>query len=348
MSWYRIEHGTVMYTHDVKGGKKRVVGADAGSFRSLAPNSCFAGYARDNNAVYYEGAKVPGADPRSFEPIANTYSDHLAWYAKDRARWYGAGAALASRRGGELQILDAGYAIHPEGAFFGARRLEPDGFEVLGRRGYARSRNRAYFRGEEIQGIDAASFSVFPNAHAIARDKRSVVISGRIDGRFDAASFEVLTPDGGFVRDRSHVYWDMKPIAGADPATFVWLGQGYWRDQTSLYFSEKLIAGADPGSFRLLEGRYGVDRLRVYLDGVPLADRDAASFQIIWNGYSRDRNGIYFYDRVLTDVDADSFLVVSEQRARDKFHGFESGKRVCAWTRQAALPMCDAARYGVR
>ena len=103
-TFYQVEHGRVLHVNlaDYRQGRRtHVAGADPVSFRALAPSECFAGYAADKNAVYYEGVKIVGADPQSFRTIRDNYAPHLEWYAMDRERWYGAGAPLASRRGGE-------------------------------------------------------------------------------------------------------------------------------------------------------------------------------------------------------------------------------------------------------
>jgi hypothetical protein len=309
----------------------------------LDRGECAAGlYARDKNAVYYRGSIVPAADMESFRLMDDGYASDKRW-------WYGGGKPIARRERGDLRVLGTGraaYAAHPEGVFYGARRLESEGFEVLGHLGYAKSRSRAYFRGEDIPGIDAASFAVFSLEPTIAKDRAKVVVNGRVDGRFDAASFEVPPGSGGGItRDRNHVYFQSEPIPGADSATFAPIGGGYWRDRKSLYYSGKLVSGADPDSFRLMDGRLAADKHRVYRDGKAIDGADPATFQIIWDAYSRDRNGIYFGDRIMPHVDADTFLVLGGQRARDKFHGFQSGKRVCAWTGQADLPPCDPAQY---
>lgn len=267
-SSYEIKPGAVVYRSSPDDNQGRHFGADASTFRLLGssvtfplfPLRCRAGYGADKDAVYYEGVKVTGADPHSFEVVEGGY-------AKDVDRWYGNGEALATRRGGELQVLASGYAVHPEGVFFGERRIEAEGFEVLSY-WYARSKNHAYFMGVAIAGVEGASFRLLDRHASIARDEKSIVINGSIDGRFDAPSFEVLE-SGALVKDRKHVYFGFKPVRGADPLTSVSIGRGYWRDGKSVYYRTQEIAGADPVSFRLTPRKaYGVDSDRIYIEGV--------------------------------------------------------------------------------
>ena len=348
LSRYGTDRGAVIYYDLLKHYERRVVGADPKSFRQFTENPCFAGYAGDKDRVYYEGVKVPGANPRSFLPVAHIYG-------KDSVSWYGAGTRLAGRQGGELQILNAGYALHPEGAFFGARRLERDGFEVLGNNGYARSRSRAYFRGEEIQGTDAASFRIFSELGRLARDKNSIVVMGRVEPRFDAASFAVLT--GGLVRDRNHVYLEtssreakFEPVTGADPASVAWIGQGFWRDARSLYVEAKAVSGADPDSFRLIGSSYAVDKNAVYFNLAQVPGLDPESFQTIQFIYAKDKNGVYWGRDRLPGADAESFSARIDGRGWDKSYGYRYSKRACAWTREVPgnLPLCDPREYGKR
>ncbi|MEW6688156.1 MAG: DKNYY domain-containing protein [Pseudomonadota bacterium] len=347
---YRIERGEVIHVNHSDHRQirqTRMIGADPASFRALGPSECFAGYAADRKAVYYEGARIAGADPQSFRPLEDNYAPHLAWYAMDRERWYGAGVPLASRRGGELRIVNPGYATHPEGVFYGSRRLERDDFEVLGFGGYARSRSHVYFRGEVIAGVDARSFRLYPENPGYGRDRSHVVMDGKVQTQIDVASFTLLA--GGVGRDRNHLYWGPDPVAGVDPAKVVWLGRGYWKDDKSVFFSRGRIEGADARSFRLLQS-HAIDKRRVYHHDKPLAGIDAGSFQEIGFGYGRDKTGVYHYGRPLEGADGESFAVRIDGRGHDKSYGYDYNQRACAWAAKAGsgLPLCDPAGYGRR
>jgi hypothetical protein len=344
---YRVERGEVLYTALRGVQEKRIAGADAASFRPLAPSQCFAGYAADKNSVYYEGVRIEGADPQSFRPLADNYASHLSWYAADRERWYGEGVPLASRRDGELRLVLPGYAIHPKGAFYGSRRLEREEFEVLGHGGYARSRRHVYYEGEAIPGVDARSFRLYPGSPAYGRDKDHVVVDGKLQRQIDAASFVLL--QGAIAKDRNHLYWGIEPMPGVNPATVVWLERGYWKDDKTVFFSKGRIEGAHAASFRVLRS-HAIDRHRVYHHEKPLAGIDASSFQEFGFGYARDKAGVYHFGRRLQGADRDSFAVRIDGRGHDKSYGYEYNRRACAWSATAAggLPPCDPARYGRR
>jgi hypothetical protein len=349
-SYYGVDNGTGVVSYssfsDPRLGvrQRRLAGADASTFRRLSRGKCFAGYAVDAKSVYYEGAKVPEADAGSFQAIDDDYAPHLSWYAKDRNRWYGEGKPLAMRTG-ELRIVNPGYAVHPDGAFFGGRKLEADGFEVLGLGGYARSRSQVYFRGEALAGIDARTFRLYPENDVYGRDKDHVVVKGKVQPQIDAASFTLVT--GGVGKDRKHLYWGLEQVAGVDPARVVWLGRGYWKDDKSVFFSNGRIQGADAPSFRLLLS-HAIDKGRVYHHEKALDGIDAASFQEIGFGYARDRGGVYHYGRALPGADGESFSVKIDGRGWDKGYGYRYDKRVCAWAAAQApdLPACKPADFG--
>jgi len=53
-----------------------------------------------------------------------------------------------------------------------------------------------------------------------------------------------------FARDNSHVFWEDKIVAGADPATFKAIDFGYGTDKNHVYYRTAVVKGADPQSFK--------------------------------------------------------------------------------------------------
>jgi DKNYY family len=97
-----------------------------------------------------------------------------------------------------------------------------------------------------IDGADPATFRVVGDAYG-QDDRHLFYFTEPID--VDAASFQSLGRD--YARDSSRVYWQGKPVAGADPATFRVLDPN-WEcaaDATRAYYELSVIPGADPRSF---------------------------------------------------------------------------------------------------
>lgn len=92
--------------------------------------------------------------------------------------------------------------------------------------------------GKAITGADGASFAVL--TETIARDLSGVYMLGKIVD-VDAESFEILGP--AYARDTAAVYLildtKLKPLKGADPATFRALGESYGVDAARAWYRDK-------------------------------------------------------------------------------------------------------------
>ncbi len=126
------------------------ISADPKSFKLLdeyaAPSSakweCVLHYARDSQAVYFDGEKLSGADPESFHPIP-----------------------FPDQKGGREQYGTDGRTV-----YYGATPLvgaDPKTFQILwyqvyegcGAGEYAKDATHVYFKSMPVPGADAASFT---------------------------------------------------------------------------------------------------------------------------------------------------------------------------------------------
>jgi hypothetical protein len=131
--------------------------------------------------------------------------------------------------------------------------------------------------------------------------------------------------------DRSHVFYEGKIIAGADPASFRPLAEyEYGADRNSVFYRGEKLAGADPASFRILlwphetpptkpgsvylkrpPGEnfsiYAVDARHVWEQDRPMPGRDAATFTLLPMNYTKDKNGVYQNDRLVPGLDPRTF-----------------------------------------
>jgi hypothetical protein len=134
----------------------------------------------------------------------------------------------------------------------------------------------------------------------------------------DGASFVVISDKEA--RDKNNVYhcdtfrkgqeyWSIKHarierIAGADPATYTSIGQGYARDKHRVYASGVPFNVRDPASFEPLGGGFARDSVRGYYAGIEIPGSHGPSFETIDardTAYARDRtHGYYGYREIDT------------------------------------------------
>jgi DKNYY family len=180
---------------------------------------------------------------------------------------------------------------------------------------YARVGDAIYLQERLIAGADAPTFQLLRTNHcilAIARDKNHVYEGGVPRPEIDAPTFEML--EDFIARDRSHVYFLMHAVTGADPATFRILRprrkcrqdfSGFSLDQAHVYLNMMLLPGADPRTFELVEpeldakgecvrtGVYSRDAHHVWNGNVEVEGADPATFVVGPNGRARDKNRSY-------------------------------------------------------
>lgn len=144
-------------------------------------------------------------------------------------------------------------------------------------------------------------------------------------------TFRVLTET--FAVDSHRVYWNGKPVAGADPSSFVPLTSFIGKDSTQVFLQEdkffsprqldvttlESLRGSylrdrngvyclwysydsydcdrvdcDPETFRALDDTFGVDAQHVFNHGTIEASLDAATFERISPYFARDATDVYF------------------------------------------------------
>ena len=156
----------------------------------------------------------------------------------------------------------------------------------------------------ELPHADGASFELFLDSYAFARDKEHVFYLGvAIDGA-DPSTFTPLTTC--FAKDATQAYIGTIPIAVTDIASWRPLGEGsaedpwyrsakdtharphselnafgWSQDDSSVYWGSDLVGTADTLSFVRLGKFYGKDAKNVYYAGKPIAGTDPASFELV-------------------------------------------------------------------
>lgn len=113
---YLVENGKVYYksSNEAQGIVKRhLKNADASTFEILQNDD----YARDKNFVFYQGNRVEGADPSTFEYVADLY-------AKDKNRAYYAGDSIESSSSKGFKIIDSYYSADNTDVYYTTKPLK--------------------------------------------------------------------------------------------------------------------------------------------------------------------------------------------------------------------------------
>ena len=175
LSYAYLKNKKYIYFNRVsdKGTEQRILsGFDVETFESLSEQ-----YFKDKNGVYYEEnigelnattSKIPAADPDTFE----TLNDYLL--AKDKNRVYHRGKILPNIDAPSFEVLNGNYYrdaytiyVNIFGEIVPIADSDVCTFELVGYNnengdwsGYAKDKNRVYYREHPIEGSDPASFQL--------------------------------------------------------------------------------------------------------------------------------------------------------------------------------------------
>lgn len=176
-----------------------------------------------------------------------------------------------------------------------------------------------------LQGADADSFKAFEfpkrAAALYARDSTHVYMAMGYTPReikgADAATFELLTPDGLYSRDANQVYYLGVPLKDCDPSTFEILMFPFSQDKTKAYIGATSIPSVDRESWRPLRRGFA-DSYWEESDNNELRPKEQNS---VWvEGWSKDDRAFYYGRAVVSGIDVATFEVLSDYYARDKNH----------------------------
>ncbi|MGH1367316.1 MAG: DKNYY domain-containing protein [Maritimibacter sp.] len=169
---------------------------------------------------------------------------------------------------------------------------------------YTVKEGKPCWKGKPIKGVSGGFTDL---GGGLARDQSSVYMLGK-PVSLDASQFEVLSDL--YVRDQSAVYerlaTKLKPIKGADPASFHVLGPYHGRDKNAAYAQGKKVKlkkPASPQDFRPLTGSYATDGKLLYHGAAQVQSTQKLAFD--WTRAKlrllEDDNWINRPDAVATD-----------------------------------------------
>lgn len=234
---YRVSGDSVTYTPSGCGScrgqrppvARKVIGADAATFRKLGPRkpvapSLSADYAReygvDRSAVYYASQKIDGADPESFR-----FLDGAPFPQDDKAVYVGA-TRIASENPSRRRFLaeksGSGYHFWVMGDTLYKQDkpwitgLDYDTFRVISK-WYARDKDRIYYirtADSIVAACDPETFSVlslppdapqgFYNSYEWAKDSECAYYGDIVITEVDPASFEAVS--SSIAQDSTRTY----------------------------------------------------------------------------------------------------------------------------------------------
>jgi hypothetical protein len=178
----------------------------------------------------------------------------------------------------------------------------------------------------EIDGADAASFKAFDTTYA--KDKATVYYDGRPIPGADADTFDVLDR-AGFAKDRSHVYQLDRPIS-SDPAHFALLDGGLSKDSAAIYWTDGSVLSDDPTHFAIVANTdhylFTKDGRTVHVNGNPIAAADPATFRVLQGAYAQDDRHVFYFSDQVPAADSASFHPLDGPYASDKERVYWMGK----------------------
>ena len=299
------------------------------------------GYAKDKNFLYYQGERIEGADPDTFE-IVGFHGIH----ARDKNFVYGYRAKkLSWIDANTFKIVSDVYFKDKNSVYYGEGKIidniDPITFEYLGGI-YFKDRNsvwRSYYADEggaigsvsRIKDADPGTFQFLE--YGYARDKNFVYYNGDILLDAISESFEVLNQE--YSKDKNFVYFVKDKIKDADSDTFEVVDYTYTKDKNSVYYRGVKLNGVDAISLSVLSCGYAKDKSKVFtvnyngaMNILDAADPD--SFRVFeGNCYAKDKNFVYYYNGMrIEGADHKTFEIIDAWHTKDLSSVYYMGTRI--------------------
>lgn len=139
----------------------------------------------------------------------------------------------------------------------------------------------------------------------------------------------ILTEDALYLTDGKNVlnlYGSV--INGADPFTFVSLGNYYAKDANRVYYGSDMMEGADAKTFAVIPWEYARDAERGYFKGIPICG--GRNFRALGPayGYATDGETVYYCGAPVEGCNPAAFYSVGDGRENDGVYFGSDGKNV--------------------
>lgn len=220
----------------------------------------------DDKNVYWNGDKVPTADPKSIEYISGTYfkdSNHVysclekidlnpkylkikeGYIAYDLNNVYFYTHKL-NLDGSKLKIIDTNILMDDKNVYVGEKQVigaDPASFKIANEF-YFKDKNRLYYYDKPLE-LDIESTQILGSSYC--KDKDKVYYCGKVIDGADPKSFQSLRYSFG--KDKNRVYLYDSPIEeiSLDPETFVVESYSVYRDKNGFYsFKDGKLVKSSP------------------------------------------------------------------------------------------------------
>lgn len=315
--------------------------------RNKANCDSYHAISKDDQFVYWQGTKILGADPATFEQI-----DH--YYAKDKDRVY---HHFFNSQGGVYFSTAAFYVQKEESRQWISRNTQDSFWEVLYLADpktfqvhpkfpeYAFDQNYLYGRGILMGKTNGSTLQKLDKNYSKTED--AVFKGFDYMHERDAPSFEVFTEDRDMTKDENHVYYGrhIEPSV-KDPRSFVLLSPYFGRDKYTMYSIAlsgfprlKIAPEIDKDSFDTIDIKENLfkDKNYVYYRYNKIEGADPKTFQIYQEQsdrryYAKDRAKIFWlnWDAITVDAEATTFEVseINPKWGTDQFSVFYEGQKI--------------------
>jgi hypothetical protein len=185
---------------------------------------------------------------------------------------------------------------------------------------YSKDKTHGY-SGDQLISGDGANFKIVPDPGETAP--------------------EITMQGSPYAHDGERVFKDVFVLEGADPATFTFVpmfnGQYLTRDRYHVYFQDKPIDGADGGTFRKVSDFNFADKnaawglvLGQYTNWSKIENVDLATFKGIDKNYAKDKDYVYYSNFIVKGADLATFRETGYLQASDKNGIYSSGRPATA------------------
>ena len=112
-------------------------------------------------------------------------------------------------------------------------------------------------------------------------------------------------------------------VAGADPATFKDIGDGYAIDNMHVYYLGFAINGADPATISVIKKwGWSRDSKHIFAGHKPIQACDLETFKFFTDDWQGDSKCVYRFGKVLQSADPNSFEAINFWYGKDNEHVF--------------------------
>lgn len=203
---------------------------------------------------------------------------------------------------------------------------------VIDEAGYHVRGDRVYFLSDfpgtafQIRGADPGSFHSYDSR--FAGDHGAVYFQGRPLPGADPATFMLLATRPGWAKDRSHVYHHDRVVSD-DVEHFTLLGGGLAKDSSAVFWSDGSVVSDDPEHFTVIfdddHYLFTKDANVVEVNGTVIAGAEPSTFRVLQGGYARDGRSIFYFTDQVVDADPATFEPLAGSYARDGRHAYWMG-----------------------